>query len=332
MPNNFLTLNGTISGSLSLSDGLELGDNPINIGQVSILPSGNIGDLVVSGSNLYFYNGSDWMEMYGTSITTPTPTPTPEPEPTPTPRPPVDFTINISNSPFNSVLQNVGGFYVDNANDVIIAKTATNTFISLSSICTHTQGNPPVLDYQHNNNRFLCPSFLCTFSTTGTVLSGPATTPLKTYTTFLSGSLLRVYENDSITPTPTSTSIIPTPTPTIPTPTATLTYDPIVFTIDIDPGDGNYPENIYPVIGTSQNVNVQISSILPSSGVSIDVFMRKVSDNTTAFETVISSNNINNNITVTGIIPGVLYQLYVVVTSNNDGLNTATKYFKIASK
>lgn len=201
MSNNFLTLNGTISGSLSLSDGLELGDNPINIGQVSILPSGNIGDLVVSGSNLYFYNGSDWMEMYGTSISTPTPTPTP-----------------------------------------------------------------------------------------------------------------------TITPTPTVTNT--------PTPTATPTNDPIVFTIDIDPGGGN----IFAVVGSSQNMNVEISSIIPSSGVTIDVVVQKDADNTTVFTSSISSSNVNNSVTITNLLPGVLCTTTVTVTSNNGGGNSSIKSFKIAAK
>ena len=307
MPNNFLTLNGTISGSLSLSDGLELGDNPINIGQVSILPSGNIGDLVVSGSNLYFYNGSDWMEMYGTSITTPTPTPTPEPEPTPTPRPPVDFTINISNSPYN-VLQNVGGSYTNSENNVIIAKTSTDTFVALDSQCTHSGVS---LDYQPLNNRFYCPGHGCMFNTTGSVLNGPASVPLKTYTTFLSGSLLRVYENNSITPTPTPSG---------------PTNDPIVFTIDIEPS-GN---DIYPVLGSSQYIVINITSIIPSSGVTIDVNVKKDLDNSTVYSSSMSSSTSNNPITITGLPSGVVCTLTVTITSINGGGNSAIKQFKIA--
>lgn len=204
MPNNFLTLNGTISGSLNLSDGLELGDSPINIGQVSTLPSGNIGDLVVSGSNLYFYNGSDWMEMYGTSISTPTPTPTP-----------------------------------------------------------------------------------------------------------------------TITPTPTVTNT--------PTPTATPTNDPINFGILISGYEVDY-NAIYAVVGASQPINVNITSILPSSGVTIDVSVKKKADNTVVFSSSTSSSTSSNTVTITGLTAGVLCVATVVVTSINGGLNTLTKTFELAAK
>jgi len=110
--------------------------------------------------------------------------------PNPNPSKPVDFTINISNSPFN-VLQNNGGFYVDTANNVIIAKTTSGMHIAVSSLCTHQS---VTLEFQGNNNRFYCPGHGSNFSTAGTVLNGPAATALKPYKTSLSGSLLRIYE------------------------------------------------------------------------------------------------------------------------------------------
>ena len=106
------------------------------------------------------------------------------------PTKPVDFTINISNSPFN-VLQNNGGFYVDTANNVIIAKTTSGMLIAVSSLCTHQS---VTLEFQGNNNRFYCPGHGSNFNAAGTVLNGPATAPLKAFKTALSGSLLRIYE------------------------------------------------------------------------------------------------------------------------------------------
>ena len=102
----------------------------------------------------------------------------------------MDFTINIANSPFN-VLQNNGGFYVDTANNVIIAKTTSGMLIAVSSLCTHQS---VTLEFQANNNRFYCPGHRSNFNTSGTVLNGPASAPLKSYKTSLSGSLLRIYE------------------------------------------------------------------------------------------------------------------------------------------
>ncbi|MEY4381969.1 MAG: hypothetical protein RJA92_1349 [Bacteroidota bacterium] len=110
--------------------------------------------------------------------------------PNPTPNKPVDFTINITTAPYN-VLQNTGGFYVDAANSVIIAKTTAGAFIAVSSLCTH---QAVTIEYQNNNNRFYCSGHGSTFSTAGAVLTGPATTALKAYKTSLSGSLLRIYE------------------------------------------------------------------------------------------------------------------------------------------
>lgn len=103
---------------------------------------------------------------------------------------PVDFTINITTAPYN-VLQNAGGFYVDSATNVIIAKTSGGALIALSSLCTH---QAVTIEFQNTNNRFYCSGHGSTFSTTGAVTNGPATTALKAYKTALSGSLLRVYE------------------------------------------------------------------------------------------------------------------------------------------
>ena len=103
---------------------------------------------------------------------------------------PVDFTINITTAPYN-VLQNAGGFYVDSATNVIIAKTSAGALIAVSSLCTH---QAVTIEFQNTNNRFYCSGHGSTFSTAGAVTNGPATTALKAYKTALSGSLLRIYE------------------------------------------------------------------------------------------------------------------------------------------
>ncbi len=97
--------------------------------------------------------------------------------------------------------------------------------------------------------------------------------------------------------------------------------------IDIDPG----PTNIYTVTGTSQKIDVKLAA-LPAGGVTIDTKLVKILDNSTAFSNNISSTSLNNSITVTGILPGVLYNLTVVVTSKTTSSNTKTIEFKIASK
>jgi cytochrome b6-f complex iron-sulfur subunit len=102
----------------------------------------------------------------------------------------VDFTINITTNPYTK-LNTAGGFYVDRTNNIIIARTLTNDFIAVSSLCTHQQ---VTIDFQANNNRFFCSGHNSAFSTTGVVLGGPAPAPLKTYKTALTGNSLRIYE------------------------------------------------------------------------------------------------------------------------------------------
>ena len=119
--------------------------------------------------------------------------PAPKP-PTGTTNPPpvkaIDFTINITTNPYTS-LNTAGGFYVDKANNIIIARTLTDEFLAVSSLCTHQQ---VLLDFQASNNRFYCSGHGSLFSTTGAVLNGPAATPLKQYKTTRTGNNLRIFE------------------------------------------------------------------------------------------------------------------------------------------
>jgi hypothetical protein len=117
-----------------------------------------------------------------------------------------------------------------------------------------------------------------------------------------------------------------------PTPKPIVVVEPSLtaangVTVDIDPGTNN----IYAVVGTSQKMEVRIAA-LPASGVTIETKLIKVLDNTTAFTNSISSTSLNNPVTVTGLVPGVLYNLSVVVTSKTTSSNTKTIEFKMAAK
>ena len=103
---------------------------------------------------------------------------------------PIDFSINITTTPYTG-LNTAGGFYVDRTNNIIIARTLTNEFLAVSSLCTHQQ---VLIDFQPSNNRFYCSGHGSVFSTTGAVLNGPAASALKQYKTALSGSNLRIFE------------------------------------------------------------------------------------------------------------------------------------------
>ena len=121
------------------------------------------------------------------------------------------------------------------------------------------------------------------------------------------------------------------PAPTPPTPPVVVVEPSLTATngvvVDINPG----ATNIYTVVGTSQRIEVRLAAV-PASGVNIDTKLIKVSDNTTAFSNSISSTSLTNPITITGLLPGVLYNLSVVVTSRTTASNTRTVEFKMAAK
>lgn len=103
---------------------------------------------------------------------------------------PIDFTIDITTNPFAS-LSTSGGFYVDRTNNIIIARTLTNEFLAVSSLCTHQQ---VTLEFQANSNRFYCSGHGSAFNSKGAVLNGPAASSLKQYKTAISGNSLRIFE------------------------------------------------------------------------------------------------------------------------------------------
>jgi hypothetical protein len=124
---------------------------------------------------------------------------------------------------------------------------------------------------------------------------------------------------DSPAPTPT-----PKPPVVVVEPSLTATGGVV---IDIDPGATNYCV----VVGTSQKMEVKLAAI-PASGVTIDTKLTKIADNTTIFTNSISTTSLTNQITVTGLLPGVPYMLSVVVTSKTTASNTKTIEFKMAAK
>lgn len=97
-----------------------------------------------------------------------------------------NLSIDISSSEY-SVLNAAGGSKV--VEGIIIVNAGVNGFLALASACTH-QGTQ--LTYNSNSNRFECFSHGSVFSATGSVINGPAITPLKAYTITKSGNILTV--------------------------------------------------------------------------------------------------------------------------------------------
>ena len=98
----------------------------------------------------------------------------------------VNFTVDLSK---NTDLKTAGGFQV--IGDTIVALTSAGSYVALARRCTHEGTN---VKYRLAQNDFQCPNHLSEFSTAGAVEQGPATSPLKAYTTSLStdGNILTV--------------------------------------------------------------------------------------------------------------------------------------------
>jgi cytochrome b6-f complex iron-sulfur subunit len=114
----------------------------------------------------------------------------------PDPAPPASDKLNVSldlNSADYNPLQANGGFAIVKGKPIIVARKNDGSFVAVSKDCTH-QGAQ--LTYQATNDRFNCSLHGSNFSTTGSVVNGPATSPLKQYKTELNsaGTTLRVYE------------------------------------------------------------------------------------------------------------------------------------------
>lgn len=99
----------------------------------------------------------------------------------------VDFTLDLTNAAYTSLKSNGGYVYNDG---IIVARTVSGTYVAVSQYCTHAGGT---VVYDSNINDFYCPVHGSLYSTTGSVIQGPAASPLVKYNTSLSGNSLRVY-------------------------------------------------------------------------------------------------------------------------------------------
>jgi hypothetical protein len=119
----------------------------------------------------------------------------------------------------------------------------------------------------------------------------------------------------------------PTPTP----PPVVITESDIAFRVDVSGTEVNY-STVFPVVGTSQALNANITSTLPKDGVTIDISVKKKSDNAVVFSTNLSSSTASNPVTVTGLTGGTLCFATIVVTSKSKPSNTSTKTFELVAK
>jgi cytochrome b6-f complex iron-sulfur subunit len=89
-----------------------------------------------------------------------------------------------------SVLAATGSvaFVQSAAGNVLVARTGPDSFTALSAVCTHE--GCAITSYV--GEVFVCPCHGARFDTSGQVVSGPAPTPLRHYTTELSGDVLTI--------------------------------------------------------------------------------------------------------------------------------------------
>ncbi len=104
----------------------------------------------------------------------------------------LDLSLDLNSTDY-SKLQNNGEFVIVKGQPIIVARKTDGNFVAVSKDCTH-RGQE--LTYQASTDHFNCPLHGAHFSTTGSVLKGPATTPLKQYKTAFNGktNTLRLYE------------------------------------------------------------------------------------------------------------------------------------------
>ena len=95
------------------------------------------------------------------------------------------LTIDLTNTN-NSSLGSAGGSKV--IENIIVFITGDG-FIALSSVCTHSGCQ---VSYDHGNENLPCPCHGSIFSTAGSVLNGPASSPLKTYVVMQEGDILTI--------------------------------------------------------------------------------------------------------------------------------------------
>ncbi|MES2780394.1 MAG: Rieske 2Fe-2S domain-containing protein [Bacteroidota bacterium] len=98
-----------------------------------------------------------------------------------------DFTLDLTQAS-NAPLKNNGGFIVTNG--VIVARTTAGAYIAVAAACTH-QGT--TVGFEAANNRFHCSNHGSNFSTTGSVINGPAGTALQQFNTSQTGNNLRIF-------------------------------------------------------------------------------------------------------------------------------------------
>jgi cytochrome b6-f complex iron-sulfur subunit len=99
--------------------------------------------------------------------------------------PNVNFTIDISKTPYTSLQTNGNYVYV---NTTIVARDSVGNFVALYDVCPHAGCTIAF----NSTNQFPCPCHGSIFDESGNVVQGPATSGVKKYTCTVKGTQLTV--------------------------------------------------------------------------------------------------------------------------------------------
>jgi cytochrome b6-f complex iron-sulfur subunit len=87
----------------------------------------------------------------------------------------------------NSALNTTGGSKI--VQGILVINTNGSNFVALSSACTHAGCT---VGYESSLGSILCPCHGSSFTTNGSIITGPAATPLPSYPISKSGNILTI--------------------------------------------------------------------------------------------------------------------------------------------
>ena len=101
-----------------------------------------------------------------------------------------DLCLDTSTSAYKQ-LANTNGSAIINSNvgQLVVVRENATTAVALSAVCTH-QGC--TVNYSASSQRLVCPCHGAEFSLTGSVVLGPATVALKSYSTTVASNLIEI--------------------------------------------------------------------------------------------------------------------------------------------
>ncbi len=101
----------------------------------------------------------------------------------------------------------------------------------------------------------------------------------------------------------------------------------MAFNIDPDPGIA-----VASSLGGTYPFKVEITSRMPVKGVKLEMTTKKDSDNSMLDSKTLESSTNKIDLTTSTLLPGVVYNVTIVITSKGKAANTKSRTFKVARK